>query len=410
MIPLPATWFPCHRRVRTRACRLGFTLIELLVVIAIIGVLVAILMPAIQQARSAARRTVCLSNLKQIGIAILSYHESTHAFPLTMTDGGGPAPGSSGAANGSGCRTGFFSWRAQILPYLEQQALYDQINFNVGMGDLCKVQPVLGLGGRIHDDNPNATAARTVVAAFLCPDDGYQPTSQITGTAVPASDNYVANMGWPSNSVGVAGERPLVLDPITNKKYGAYNGVISVANPNPTSSISWHPRRAISIKDVTDGLQYTALVSERLVQRVEDKVTLTTRMNTFEPKRFFACSDGDDRLRTQQQLIDVAKGHVNVDASIAFFVPYVGHAWISGWVLASPTYMHVWPPNTGNSTLHGGENDGNMLFSPSSNHPGGVHLLFADGTARWIGDGISAPLWWSLGSRDGQEMIDSPSF
>lgn len=392
-------------RMPAVCARLGFTLIELLVVIAIIGVLVAILLPAIQQARSAARRSVCKSNLKQIGIAILNYHDAMHAYPLTMTDGGGDK-------GGNNCRTGLFSWRAQILPYMEQQELYDRINFNVTMGDRCQLPTgTTWLGGKINTDHTNADVARKVVAAFLCPDDGYLPTTTKFGTAVPAPDNYVANMGWPSNSTGINGERTLYPDPDhptdASKRFGMYNGLISVANPNPNVRIAWHPRKAISSRDVIDGTQHTAMVSERLIQVVEDANTLATTMNKVQPNRFFACSLNDTDFRTQQELIDRAHfNSQNVDALVGLAVPYVGRAWISGWPLEAPTYMHVWPPNTGNSMLHGGENDGNMMYGPSSNHLGGVNLLMADGTVRWVGNGIDHLLWWRIGTRDGQEIVE----
>src|SRR5437899_8560020 len=100
--------------------RRGFTLIELLVVIAIIAVLVALLLPAVQQAREAARRSQCRNNLKQIGLALHNYHEAYNCLPQ--------------AANWKDYRSGVtpaqrnFTWIASILPYLDQSAVFDQIN------------------------------------------------------------------------------------------------------------------------------------------------------------------------------------------------------------------------------------------------------------------------------------------
>src|SRR4051812_42975656 len=96
--------------------RLGFTLIELLVVIAIIGVLIALLLPAVQQAREAARRTQCKNNMKQIGLAVHNYHDTYNAFPVMRycDDSIGNVA----------------SWLSQCLPFLDRSDVYDKMNFD----------------------------------------------------------------------------------------------------------------------------------------------------------------------------------------------------------------------------------------------------------------------------------------
>jgi prepilin-type N-terminal cleavage/methylation domain-containing protein/prepilin-type processing-associated H-X9-DG protein len=113
----------------------GFTLVELLVVIAIIGILVALLLPAVQAAREAARRMQCQNNLKQMSLAVLNYESTNKCFPpgsFGKWNGNNSFPsGWSDPSNGSGLPWGHFSWAAAILPFAESQTLYDQINFNV---------------------------------------------------------------------------------------------------------------------------------------------------------------------------------------------------------------------------------------------------------------------------------------
>src|SRR5262245_17542929 len=102
--------------MRTTSLRNGFTLIELLVAIAIIGILIALLLPAVQQAREAARRVQCRNNLRQIALALHNYHDRCGAFPP------------SNVAGGNSLQTGWWSWIARVLPELDQQALYAQLD------------------------------------------------------------------------------------------------------------------------------------------------------------------------------------------------------------------------------------------------------------------------------------------
>lgn len=109
---------------KRRSWRSGFTLVELLVVIAIIGILVALLLPAIQAAREAARRSQCLNNLKQIGVAYQNYHDTYRKFPFSGDNCISPADPPNNNSAGAG-NVHCYSWTFHILPFIEQQALYD---------------------------------------------------------------------------------------------------------------------------------------------------------------------------------------------------------------------------------------------------------------------------------------------
>ncbi len=188
----------------TRIRRSGFTLIELLVVIAIIAILIALLLPAVQQAREAARRTQCKNNLKQIGLALHSYHDSFRCFPYAQES----------SAKG-------FSAVSQILPYLDQAPLYNLINFSVP-----------------QNDPANTPARMTELTVFRCPSDGPNTLSAQGGGI-----NYMANKG-----TGVIWQDPT----------GPNTGF-----PPQTGVLFYQSR--IRIGDITDGTSNTAAFSERLL-------------------------------------------------------------------------------------------------------------------------------------------------
>src|SRR5437660_956686 len=171
------------RTSRLRRSRSGFTLIELLVVIAIIAVLIALLLPAVQSAREAARRAQCTNNLKQIGLAIHNYISSMEALPP------------SGSSHSTSGLTGYhepvanpFGMKPRILPYMEQTAVYNSINFSV--------DPEWGFTDGWEPANITAKATR--IGAFLCPSDlrkGNRNNRGSTGGDASQTANYMNNIG-----------------------------------------------------------------------------------------------------------------------------------------------------------------------------------------------------------------------
>ncbi len=210
---------PRHRRP-SRPAAGAFTLVELLVVIAIIGILVALLLPAIQAAREAARRSQCTNNLKQIAVALHNYHDIHKTF---MTVAGGIQPTAYlGSCPGWVVSTGY-SWRAMILPQIEQQALYDRMDLSKVTLGCWPAGDSSGAFPRLGDSDPAGRPGDAIIPTFMCPSD---PTRQV-GTE------------GPTNYAGIWGDTP---------RPEADRGVFS--------------RLKVTMGHITDGTANTAMVGE----------------------------------------------------------------------------------------------------------------------------------------------------
>ncbi len=363
--------------------RLGFTLIELLVVIAIIGILVGLLLPAVQAVREAARRTSCLNNLRQVSLAAAHYESSLKAYPVNMI---GPGPDVSPTKVG----TGYYSWLFWILPYLEGNNLYDSVDSSFNMSsNIVPGGPHAPFSIQIESTHPNAGAAATPIATYLCPSDTTSHQNAVVfGSANPASGSYAGNMGWPKSVTGYSGERPIP---------GAFNGVIPIRYPAPSASLaaqlSWHPKGRWSSRDIVDGLSNTCMVAERLIQNGQSIPEITASDRRLQSHHV---------SRAAQTLAALANQCGPPTHTDAPYSAYVGRAWIIGWPPAGNMYMHLTRPNSNNGHFTGGnqssERQGDFIVAPSSRHPGGVNVAFVDGSTRFITNEIDLPTWWALGS------------
>lgn len=211
-------------------CRRGFTLVELLVVIAIIGILIALLLPAVQAAREAARRSQCSNNLKQLGLALHNYHDTYKSLPA----------GYIRQHPSDGDRYANWSWGSAVLPFVEQQALYDQIDPSTNQLDVAIANATL----RGLMQQPNS--------AFRCPSD--------TG---PDTVNDAGNVRKMKDSGGT-------MRHLATSNYVAVNRTHNPRRvPNIGTAGAFYQNSWKRFRDVTDGLSNTLFLGERVWKKAD---------------------------------------------------------------------------------------------------------------------------------------------
>ena len=348
----------------TKRNRVGFTLVELLVVIAIIGILIGMLLPAVQAVRSTARRISCANKVRQLALAVHNFESAQMTFPVNQI---GP-----GASDGQGgFQAGHYSWLVPLLPYMEQENLHNQFDLNINNGD--------GSSFKISAAHPNAVAASTTLDALLCPSDEASDDNTVMGDCNPGSSNYAGNIGWPSRTTGFNGEISTIR----------YVGVIPLDSPgNP---VAWHQTK-LGFSDISDGTSNTSFISERLIQ---------TGTSVIEIR------NSDPRLGSRHIVppgsVSLANLASRIEASTDQHIIeslYTGRSWSSGYPLAAPTFVHILGPNSILGHFSSSAAEGDFLMSPSSRHTGGVNLARVDASVSFVSDNIEQEVWWALGARD----------
>jgi prepilin-type N-terminal cleavage/methylation domain-containing protein/prepilin-type processing-associated H-X9-DG protein len=351
----------------------GFTLIELLVVIAIIAVLISLLLPAVQSAREAARRSQCANNLKQLGLALHNYHSIYDSFPILGTN--------SCSCMGLAGAQAIEDWGPGVLVFLlgeiEGQTKLNAFNFMCA----CVIQGCTSSA-------TNTTVINTRSASYTCPSD---PFSAVW----PYSGNYAASIG-----------------PQVNDYYAANGGIATGL---------FIKDRSYGFRNCTDGTSNTIVMSEMLVG--DNNAAYHNNAELYTGVPWPDGGDGGYGAGVTQTLPYAA---TYPSSSSSYFTQYITSCnarrssqtselnfalefWAASRTHYGTTYTMVLTPNSKNADCAQYQGGGGMITT-RSRHPGGVDSLFADGSVKFMKDSINQFTWWALGSAAGGDVIDAGSY
>ena len=362
--------------------RPGFSLVELLVVIAIIAVLIGLLLPAVQGARESARRTQCMNNLKQIGLALYGFESVNKRFPAPRT---GPdwQIGASVQTNytqyssvAASHKTGFYSVHVWLLPFMEQAQITKQLRF-----DQAQMKRM------INPRNNNFDAYAQVVGSFLCPTDGNR------GRLI-TENSYRCNVGGSTPYGGAASTTQQHLHETSSP-----DGLPVGGNG------AFRPFQRLKASDISDGLSKTVFFAERTMgsgrnsasqmPTKADIVTSPNRSNSPVPRQtlFNAC-----------QALQPTVSSFNFTGAGRW--PN-GDDWSNGWPFSgydSTQYNHVAPPNwngwdCGNWSAIPDTPGEHAIVSARSQHQGVVNVLFGDTGVVAVSDDVDLGVWRAIGTR-----------
>jgi prepilin-type N-terminal cleavage/methylation domain-containing protein/prepilin-type processing-associated H-X9-DG protein len=332
---------------RTRTVSDAFTLVELLVVIAIIGILVALLLPAIQAAREAARRAQCQSSVHNVALAVLNYESARKILPPGMTFDTGLA--------GSVQTLSHFgpNWVILILPYLEEQALYDSFAFEMPptMSDTKRINAAGATA-----TNVNRIARGTSIPVMLCPSDGY---NRIMYQPKPGSPGALHSDNWARGNYAASGGRAFI------------SGGSSPIKMSKPDSLGWKdncmrgvmgPNVSVKLRQISDGTTKTIMLGE-----IRAGIT-----------------DQDARGVW-------ALGHAGASLLARYGAGGDADGPNACYTISDDVYSDLCVPPSGEAqtecmTCYQGDHF--QQATARSKHPGGVHVAMCDGSVQFISDDI----------------------
>ena len=383
---------------RTKISR-GFTLIELLVVIAIIAVLIALLLPAVQAAREAARRTQCVNNLKQIGLGTLNFESTYGTMPPDALRLDKPDPNADAQAAIPTCAASFLT---QILPYLEQTAAYNLINFSQSAFNTANIPPSTGAHSGLN------SAYSIAIGAFLCP-----------SSPGPATINYFnANWGPYGNGGGD------VCTP------GAAGGGGGVSNLVPPPVQIWGRTDYFPIPGISQVPLLAAGMSQAYATSVGNPVTITASTPAVNSGTI-----ADPLIAGKIRLASILDGTSNTlivsecggkpigyNGKRQIYKSEVDGLPVDGIIEPVSSGGGAWADQFTYSIIAGaqgrqnGIRGGTCMINCTSNneiysfHPGGSNALFADGSVHFLKDTLSVPIVAALVTRAGGEILSADSY